>query len=207
VGHGEPHPFLVERSTGLPRGRALEAGCGDGADAVRLATDGWEVTAVDVSATGLAGARALAADAGVAEGIVWVHADLAGWNPADAFDLVTSHYVHPPGPVEDLVARLGSWVAPGGTLLVVGHADQPSPGHGSEPHAHPPGSLLPLDRATAALPADRWEVDVAEHRTRRRHPPGSGHAVEMRDAVLAARRRTGGRPDRNHDGGPGVAGP
>jgi SAM-dependent methyltransferase len=50
-----PNPLLNEVADPLAPGRALDAGCGNGTEAIRLAAHGWEVTAVDFSAP--AGAR------------------------------------------------------------------------------------------------------------------------------------------------------
>ena len=44
---GQPNSQLVEQTAGLLPGRALEAGAGEGADAIWLARQGWAVTAVD----------------------------------------------------------------------------------------------------------------------------------------------------------------
>ncbi|MFV0445643.1 MAG: class I SAM-dependent methyltransferase [Planctomycetaceae bacterium] len=49
----------------LPRGRALELGCGSGTNAVYLAQQGFQVTAVDCSPTALEAAREKSAVAGV----------------------------------------------------------------------------------------------------------------------------------------------
>lgn len=193
----DPSPSLVAETAGLPPGRALDAGCGPGADALWLAARGWHVTAVDVSATALAHARERARAAGdeVAARIEWVHADLTTWNPSGPrFDLVTSHYVHAPGPAEDLFGRLASWVVPAGTLLVVGHASGPGTGpadhdHGRGDdggHAHPPG--IRPEQVTTALPQDQWDILAAEFRTHTVRRPDSADAATLHDAVVRAQR-------------------
>ena len=58
-------PELVETARGLQPGRALDLGCGTGAQAVHLARTGWEVTAVDVVPRALDTARRRADRAGV----------------------------------------------------------------------------------------------------------------------------------------------
>jgi SAM-dependent methyltransferase len=121
-GSRRPSPQLVAEVADLPPGTALEAGCGEGANAVWLAGSGWRVTAVDISATALRRAREYAASvgAGVEGRIDWVVADLTVAPPVtQSFDLVTAHYVHPAGPFDELVRSLADAVAPGGTLLVV----------------------------------------------------------------------------------------
>lgn len=182
----DPSPSLVDETRGLPPGQALDAGCGSGADAIWLAARGWQVTALDVSATALAQADQTARSAGqdVAERIEWVHADLTDWDPGERrFDLVTSHYVHVPGPAEELFGRLASWVAPGGTLLVVGHS------HGGDRHAHPRGAQVRTEQVTAGLPEDQWEVIVAEARTQTVRHPADQSAVTLHDSVVHARRK------------------
>ena len=62
---GQPNPQLVAQIAGLPPGDALDAGSGEGADAIWLASRGWAVTAVDVSAVALDRAAAHAAAEGV----------------------------------------------------------------------------------------------------------------------------------------------
>jgi SAM-dependent methyltransferase len=201
TGRAGPGPALVAETADLPPGRALDAGCGVGGDALWLAARGWQVTAVDVSATALEAARRAAGAAGpeVAGRLAWRQADLTTWSPPHPFDLVTSHHVHVPGPVEDLVGRLASWVAPGGQLLVVGHD--------AGGHEHPAGAQVRLDQVVGALPAAVWEVLVAEPRVHELARPGGGGTVLLRDVVVRARKRLvqppapGGRT-----GGPGEPG-
>jgi SAM-dependent methyltransferase len=189
TGLDDPSPALVAETGALPPALALDAGCGRGADGIWLASRGWQVTAVDVSATALARARGRARAAGdeVADRIDFVHADLAGWHPdGRQFDLVTSHYVHLPGPADELFCRLASWVAPGGTLLVVGHDSRD--GLDDQGHAHPPAAQIRTEQITAGLPEDRWEIVVAESRTQQVQRPDGAGVVPLHDVVVRARR-------------------
>ena len=117
----EPNRFLVEEAAGLTPGRALDVACGEGRNAVWLAAHGWQATGVDFSPVGLAKARRLAGEKGVA--VDWVEADLTGWAPPErSFDLVVVLYLHLPGPTRQKVySAMAAGVAPGGTMLVVGH--------------------------------------------------------------------------------------
>lgn len=183
----EPSPSLLAEAADLRPGTALDAGCGGGSDALWLAARGWQVTAVDVSPAALAQAReaADAVDAGAAGRITWLAADLTTWEPAERFDLVTSHYVHVPGPPEALFARLASWVAPGGTLLVVGHGH---PSGGADGHAAPETAQVGLPQITDSLHPGDWRVVVAEPRTHAvARAPGSSPTV-LHDVVVRAER-------------------
>jgi 2-polyprenyl-3-methyl-5-hydroxy-6-metoxy-1,4-benzoquinol methylase len=103
----------------LPPGTALDAGCGHGAETLWLAGHGWHVTAVDFSSAAHAHARATAEATGLAD---WVEADLGVWAPREShYDLVVCLYVHVAGSVTEMVRRMASGVAPGGTLLLAGH--------------------------------------------------------------------------------------
>ena len=185
---GSPNPSLVTEAGDLAAGRALDAGCGHGADALWLASRGWRVTGVDVSPTALSDAQDRAASYGgdVASRIDWVEADLASWSPPEeCFDLVTSHYVHvPAADREAFVRRLAAAVALGGSLLVVGHdaSGLHEGAHGSAPEAY-----VRADEVAALLDPAAWNVGVAETRTRTATGP-HGRGVVLRDAVLRARR-------------------
>jgi len=88
---GQPNGALVAEVAGLDPGRALDVGCGEGADAIWLAERGWDVTALDVSGVALDRAAGHARDAGVT--VAWTHASLAeaAVSPG-SFDLVSAHY-------------------------------------------------------------------------------------------------------------------
>jgi SAM-dependent methyltransferase len=115
-----PNQFLVQETTDLAPGTALDVACGEGRNAIWLAEQGWRVTGVDFSWVGLAKAAGLAAERGVE--VEWVEADLTRWDPPTAYDLVVVFYLQLPHDLRRAVlGRLSSAVAPGGTLLVVAH--------------------------------------------------------------------------------------
>ena len=125
VWSGNPNPHLLADTSGLTPGRALDVGAGEGADAIWLAEQGWEVTAVDIASLPLERGRVEAERRGEgrADRITWLAADITEWAPeAAAYDLVTLQFVHLTT-AERAVGfrRCFDAVAPGGTLLVVGH--------------------------------------------------------------------------------------
>ncbi|GAA2548389.1 class I SAM-dependent methyltransferase [Pseudonocardia hydrocarbonoxydans] len=176
---GQPNAQLVAEAADLPAGRALDAGCGEGADAVWLAGRGWDVTAVDFSRTALARAQARSAD------VRWRHEDLTTWTPdAGAYDLVSAQFVHLPGLLE-LYGRLATGVAPGGSLLVVGH----DPTDEAGPHRpQVPGMFFTADEVAGSLDPREWEVLVAGTRERA-GLTHEGTELTVRDIVVHARRR------------------
>lgn len=121
---GRPNPLLVREVASLTPGSALDLGCGEGGDAIWLAQQGWKVTAVDVSETVLRRAAVRAPDIG------WERHDLSQSFPAGSFDLVSAQFLHSPvaadGERETILRRAADAVAPGGRLLVAGHAGWPS---------------------------------------------------------------------------------
>lgn len=146
----EPNRFVVEELAGETPGRALDLGTGEGRNAIWLAEHGWQVTAVDFSPVGLAKAARLAASRGVT--VDWVQADLRHYQPAPGgFSLVLLAYIHlPPAEFAGLLAMASAALAPGGTLLVIGHdVDNISRGHGGP---QDPAILHRADDVVAALP-------------------------------------------------------
>jgi len=96
---GRPNDALVlvvegPALAGTAPGTALDLGCGEGADAVWLASRGWRVRGVDVADTALARGREHAADAGVADRTTFAEHDLGVDRPAGTFDLVTASFLH-----------------------------------------------------------------------------------------------------------------
>lgn len=179
---GRVNPGLAWAAEPLRPGAALDLGAGEGADTGWLAERGWTVTAVDVSAT------ALARVAERVEGLpVTIEShDLTVTFPAGTFDLVSAQYLHSPDdtfPREAILRRAAAAVAPGGTLLVVGHG-----GHGAH---HDPSRPMPTaDDVLAALALDpaTWTVERCE--TVERIVTGrDGEEISVPDEIVQARRR------------------
>jgi 2-polyprenyl-3-methyl-5-hydroxy-6-metoxy-1,4-benzoquinol methylase len=162
---GNPNEALVAEVAELSTGRALDVGCGEGADSVWLARQGWQVTALDISAKAVQRTEALAADAGVqVEGVA---AGLLDASLADAsYDLVSAMY---PAllrtPTAEVERRLLDLVAPGGTLLVVHHADIDRE-HARDNGYDPDDYVGPDDVRAVAVARGGWDVEVDERRER-----------------------------------------
>jgi thioredoxin reductase len=187
---GNPNGSLVQEVAGLPPGRALDVGAGEGGDAIWLARQGWRVTASDISKRALDHVAALADHHDLA---VECHHTDAGAHDAfepEVFDLVSAQYVPIPRSPDDRgIRNLLAAVAPGGTLLVVGHDLHPlraaGDGHGHRPLFDPDAFVRPDDVASALAGSSEWEVDVHEKRPR----PGGAASPHVDDIVLRARRR------------------
>jgi 2-polyprenyl-3-methyl-5-hydroxy-6-metoxy-1,4-benzoquinol methylase len=179
-----PNAHLIGEVGSLQPGRALDAGCGHGADTLWLAAHGWHVTAVDFSATALTHGRSMAEAIGseVSERIDWIEGDLATWTAQPGhFDLVVCLYVHVAGSVEEMVRRMANAVAVGGTLFMVGHRPI-DPATGAATAAA--GQVqVSVESAVAALDPRCWDLVVTEDRPR-------ANARSGVDAVIRARRRS-----------------
>ena len=117
----KPNRFLVAEVEGLEPGRALDLACGEGQNAVWLANLGWDVTAVDYADVAVAKGIERAARAGVA--VDFQVGDLLDYVPeARSFDLVVILYLHISSDgLRFVLERAAEALAPGGTLVLVGH--------------------------------------------------------------------------------------
>ncbi|TMQ82650.1 class I SAM-dependent methyltransferase, partial [Actinomadura soli] len=125
---GEPNHMLVQEISDLEPGTALDLGCGEGGDAIWLAGRGWRVTATDISGVALERAARHADAAGVADRIDFQRHDLGESFPEGVYDLVSAAFLHFPKeglPREPILRAAAAAVAPGGTLLIVGHSGPP----------------------------------------------------------------------------------
>lgn len=187
VWSGNPNAILVREVTGLDPGTALDLGCGEGADAIWLAQHGWRVTAVDVAQTALRRAEERAASVGVAQSIDWQQHDLTSSFPDGTFDLVSAQFLHSPVdfPRDRVLRAAASAVAPGGLLLVVGHAGVPP---WSE-HGHAEMQLPTPQDVLDSLELDpmQWHVESLESPEREAMGP-DGQSTMLTDSVLSLRR-------------------
>jgi thioredoxin reductase/SAM-dependent methyltransferase len=161
---GRPNQVLVTELTERPappgRGTALDLGCGAGADAIWLAEQGWTVTGLDISAAALAHASLEAETAGVSDRIEWVQRDLDGGLPGGEWELVAAAYLHSPVELqrEKVLRQAAAAVAPGGTLIVIGHQSPAS--WQPDPPAHV--TFPTADDVLASLDLEGWTVERAE---------------------------------------------
>jgi SAM-dependent methyltransferase len=197
VWSGAPNVELTRRIADLTPGSALDLGCGEGADAVWLARQGWKVTAVDVSDLALGRAAEHAAEAGLSEAIEFRHGNLLEDFPPGEFDLVSAQFLYPQADTarEGLLRRAVQAVAPGGVALIESHSGLPEweqekhsghAGHGG--HAGmkfaKPAEIL----ASLRLADGEWDVLVCEEHERVQNGP-DGTPTTRIDSTLKLRRR------------------
>lgn len=190
---GNPNGTLVHEVSGLRPGRALDVGAGEGGDALWLAEQGWTVTASDISRRALERIETEAGRRGLAVECRHDDANGPGGYGAAAFDLVSAHYASiPRTPDGRAVRNLLDAVAPGGTLLVVGHDLEPMRrpvDTRTESRPFDPDAYVRVDDFAAALTGSAdWEIEVHAKRAR---PPGAASSHHVDDVVLRARRRAG----------------
>ena len=189
---GNPNGTLVAEAGGLTPGAALDVGAGEGGDAIWLAEQGWTVTASDISRRVLDRIEAPATQRGLA--LTCLHADANALHayPAARFDLVSAQYASiPRTPDQRAVHSMLAAVAPGGTLIVVGHDLEPMRQPldiDKDSRLFDGDAFVRVDDFAAALAASpEWQIDVCERRPR---PPGAASAAHHVDDVVLRAHRT-----------------
>ena len=182
---GRPNGRLVAEVAGLTPGRALDVGCGEGADAIWLARSGWTVTAIDISDVAVSRARKAAELAGAT--VDWVRGDaLQTTFPARSFDLVSMQYpALPKAAGEAAVRTLLDTVRPGGLLLAVYHDLDDEHREHMKSRGVDPADYVGADDLDRLL-GDDFTVELHAVEPRIDPPPDTPHIA---DVVLRARRR------------------
>ncbi len=185
-----PNGRLVAEVASLAPGRALDVGCGEGADAIWLAGRGWTVTAVDVSEVALTRARQAAERAGAT--VQWVRGDaLREPFPAGSFNLVSMQYpALPKAAGQAAVRNLLGTVRPGGLLLAVYHDLSDEHREHMKSHGTDPADYVDADDLGQLL-AGQFTIELRAVEPRIDPPPDTPHIADL---VLRARRSPGVRP-------------
>ena len=186
VWSGRVNARLAEVVPQIAGTRALDLGCGEGADAIWLAEHGWTVTAVDISDTALARARAAAVERGLADRIDFQQHELTSSFPDGPFDLVSAQFLHSTLEMDRsaILRRAAASLAPGGTLLIVDHAAAPPWASKLHHHEFPSAESVV---AGLALDSGQWERIRVESADRVARGPDGEEAVLVDNVILLRR--------------------
>ncbi len=181
VWSAEPNQFVARECVDLPPGTALDLAAGEGRNAIWLARQGWDVTAVDFSQVALDKGAQVAGDTPVR----WVRGDATSWQPDRAYDLVVIAYLQLVADERAAACRAGfDALRSGGTFLLVAH-DSTNLAEGSG-GPQDPAVLYTADDVLADLADREYDVQVAE-RVERVVAGGGGsqpHAGEAGSVAL-----------------------
>ena len=173
----EPNIFVADRLGSNRPGTGLYLAAGEGRNAIWLADQGWDMTAVDFSETAIGRGRA------ITDEVRWVVADIRTWEPDDVYDLVVVAYLQLLlDEFEPLIQRVVTWLAPGGELFMVGH-DRSNIAHGvGGPQV--PAVLWDIEEIVPWLNG----LDILEAEIVEREVVGEDGSQVALDALIRARR-------------------
>ena len=182
---GRPNGRLLVEVAGLPPGRALDVGCGEGADAIWLARSGWTVSAIDISDVAVGRARTAAELAGAS--VDWICGDaLQMAFPVGSFALVSLQYPALPKAAGEVAVRgLLDTVRPGGLLIAVYHDLDHEHREHMKSRGVDPADYVDADDLRQLLGED-FTVELYAVEPRIDPPPDNPHIA---DVVLRARHR------------------
>ncbi|KRE28600.1 SAM-dependent methyltransferase [Mycobacterium sp. Soil538] len=187
---GRVNPWLAEVAGALPPGRALDLGCGEGADVLWLAESGWRAVGVDISDTALARAGAEADRRGVTDRVSFRQMNLSDEFPDGKFDLVSAQFLQSLVRLdrESIFTAAARAVAPGGALLIVDHGAAPPWAQHIHDHVFPT-----IDEVLAQIDVEpgQWERLRADALERDAVGPDGQQAVLI-DNVIVLRRAASG---------------
>jgi SAM-dependent methyltransferase len=119
---GEPVALVARVAGGLPAGRALDLACGTGRNALWLAQQGWQVTAVDGATAAIKALLGRADELGVT--VDARVANLEQWEyriEPEAWDLICICYYLQ----RELFAAAQRGLVPGGVIISIVHISDP----------------------------------------------------------------------------------
>lgn len=161
-----PNELLVEYATALPHGQALDLACGEGRNALWLATRGWTVTGIDFSSVAIEQARAIAARSprAVVERLDYRCGDVRTVEYGSEYDLALVLYLHLPAPeLISVVNRAINSLKPDGILMILGH-DRSNVDYGVGGPMEPEILYTPEDLMREFGPRLRFEIAGNPHR-------------------------------------------
>jgi SAM-dependent methyltransferase len=182
-----PNARLVEMTSELAPGEALDLGCGNGGDALWLARRGWKVTALDISATSVDRLTQHAQETGLQDRITATRIDLDQGLPPGTFDLVNAHYLHAVSGLDRgrLFRSAAHALRPGGRLLIVDHGSTAPWSWNRDPDVRYPS---PQEvSAEIGLDSSTWQVLMADAQQRIATGP-DGRTAEVTDHILMTQR-------------------
>jgi len=192
---GSVNAALAKLVGQLHPGTALDLGCGEGADVVWLAEQGWQTTGVDISSVAIQRAEDAARTRGISEQQARFEVgDVTKWRSPERYDLVVAAFLHSHG-VFDRKAALATakdHVANDGNLVIISHATFPpwaKTQHDDTDHEHPGHESATPETELELLELDpaHWTVEVAQIQSRQATGP-EGQQAELDDTVIMVRR-------------------
>ena len=116
-----PNELFATEIRGMKPGKAVDVACGEGRNAIWLAEQKWNVTAIDFSNVAIEKGRRIAAKRVV--NVNWVAEDVSTWKlPKHKFDLVAVLYLHTTiREREQWLKNVIDSVKPSGTFIYIAH--------------------------------------------------------------------------------------
>jgi SAM-dependent methyltransferase len=155
-----PNRWVEQDAAGLTPGTALDLACGEGRNAVWLAGLGWRVYAVDFSRVGLAKGADLERRTLGRSAITWLEADATTFVAPEQVDLALLCYLQLDAAGRGSAVRAAAAaLAPGATLLVIGHDSRNLTDGTGGPQD--PGVLFTADDVAGDLAGSGLQIEMA----------------------------------------------
>ncbi|MBV9772006.1 MAG: class I SAM-dependent methyltransferase, partial [Bryobacterales bacterium] len=128
-----PAPLVVQFTSGLSPGAALDIACGPGRNALYLAGQGWRVTAVDGSPVAIDLLLERARERQISIDAAAINLQTGDFQVAsETFDLVLSCYYFQ----RSLIPLIKRALRPGGLVVIISHVSDPDQPQGTPTRAY-----------------------------------------------------------------------